>query len=513
MLVDFQYLNYNKKLAVSFVNDLGNIEIKYITWEDPFKYEVCGESDPYKEQIYRSWDNKPIKKVPSTMPDRYSVYEFLDSLPADEKDVIFKYNNPNTYFIDIETATDELGYSSPDDARTEIQSISIVYDDKIVLLGVKDLSEKQLKNIIKNTNEHIKKFGVEYKLKYIKYNDEFDMLQSFFERMSKKMSCITGWNFLDYDWKFLVNRAKKITKTVNGKEKSINYSECSPTNKMSTIWNTTYEVPSHKLIYDYMLLYKALDQSIKIKESNSLDFVSENVLGLKKIKVVDKAGKPISLMKLYESDFETFMFYNAVDSVLVQLIHNKMRYIDTIFGIGTLAKIKLMDVYSYQNNSLGALAITEGVLRSRFREQFNIILFKDKNRQNFGSAFIEGGYVKEPVKGLNMWVACYDFASLYPTTQREFFIAPENYVGKTSINDEEYCVSNDGKKILIDKNIHVVLSNGSVFIKRNSPTIDMLSSLYNERKADKKVMMGKKKELAEVEKQIKKLKQELAEAI
>lgn len=513
MLVDFQYLNYNKKLVVSFVNDIGNIELKYIPWEDPFKYEVCSDSDPYKEQNFHSWDNKSIKKVPSTMPDRYSVYEFLDSLPDDEKEVIFKYNSPNTYFIDIETATDELGYSSPDDARTEIQSISIVYDDKIILLGLKDLSEKEQKNIIKNTNAHIKKFGIEYKLKYIKYNDEFDMLQAFFERMAKTMSCITGWNFLDYDWKFLVNRAKLISKTVNGKERKINFAECSPTVKMSTIWNTTYEVPAHKMIYDYMLLYKALDQSIKIKESNSLDFVSENVLGLKKIKVVDSNDKPISLMKLYETDFEKFMFYNAVDSVLVQLIHNKMRYIDTIFGIGTLAKIKLMDVYSYQNNSLGALAITEGVLRNRFREQFNIILFKDKNRQNFGGAFIEGGYVKDPVKGFNMWTACYDFSSLYPTTQRQFFIAPENYVGKVGINDDGYCIANDGKKIMIDKTIHVVLTNGSVFFKRNSPTIDMLSSLYNERKADKKVMLQKKKELSDVEKQISKLKQEIKENI
>jgi DNA polymerase elongation subunit (family B) len=243
-----------------------------------------------------------------------------------------------------------------------------------------------------------------------------------------------------------------------------------------------------------MEIYKKLDTSIKIKESNSLDFVSENILGLKKIKVEDIHGKPISLQKLYETDFERFIYYNTIDSVLVQLIHFKMRYIEIIFGISAVAKISAMDTFSVRGNGIGSLAITEGVLRDRFREMHNVIFFKQKNNTtNQILNSIEGGYVKEPVRGMNRWVACYDFASLYPTTQRQFFISPENYLGILDGFDNNYYVDflTSDKKLIIPDEM-VVLSNGCVFFKRKSATIDMLECVYKERKADKKISLSER---------------------
>ena len=113
------------------------------------------------------------------------------------------------------------------------------------------------------------------------------------------------------------------------------------------------EMPSHKMIFDYMQLYEVCDTSIKVKESSSLDFVSSKLVGVDKIKY---SG---SLQTLYEDDFETFMYYNAVDSVLVQKIHEARNYISIIFAISSLARIKLVDVISQMNNALASLAITE----------------------------------------------------------------------------------------------------------------------------------------------------------
>lgn len=77
------------------------------------------------------------------------------------------------------------------------------------------------------------------------------------------------------------------------------------------------------MIFDYMQLYEICDTSIKVKESSSLDFVA-NKLSRWKIKY----NGP--LQKLYEDDFETFMYYNAVDSVLAQKIHESRNYISII---------------------------------------------------------------------------------------------------------------------------------------------------------------------------------------
>lgn len=103
MLVDTQYLTNSKKLIVSYVDETGEIKLKYYDWDNPMKYTTCDDNDKYKHPVYKSWDGKSVKQIEVSHPDRYAIYEFLDALPEDEKEEIFKYNLPKIYFIDIET--------------------------------------------------------------------------------------------------------------------------------------------------------------------------------------------------------------------------------------------------------------------------------------------------------------------------------------------------------------------------------------------------------------------------
>ena len=501
MLVETQYLTNSRRLVVSYVDKTGDIKLKYYEWENPMKYVVCDDNDKDRHPTFRSWDGKSVKQVEVSHPDRYAIYEFLDSLPEKEREEIFEFNLPKIYFIDIETEIID-GFPEAKDAPTRVLSISIVYDDKIILLGLRDMPQDMQDRIINNTNKYFEKFSADYKFKYIKYDDEFDMLYAFFYKMVPKMPLITGWNFLNYDWLYLVNRSRKLFKTINGKEYRIDPAVSSLTKRMNKIWSTDYEVPAHRMIFDYMQLYEVCDTSIKVKESSSLDFVSSKLVGVEKIKY---SG---SLQKLYEDDFETFMYYNAVDSVLVQKIHESRNYISIIYAISALAKIRIVDVVSQMNNALGSLAITEGVLRNRFREMDNIVLFRDDTKGE-GESTIAGGWVKDPVVGMNQWCVTYDFASLYPTTQRQFYIAPETFVGVRDENNPEYC--DNGRKIDLDK--HVICVNGVVFEKRLSPTLRMLEDVYADRKKNKNIMMDKKDELKKVNDEIKALEAELSGSI
>lgn len=497
MLIDCQYLTNSKRLVVSYVDDTGDIKLKYYEWEQPTKYVVCSDDDIDKHPQFKSWDGKSVKLEQIDRPDRYSIYEFLDSLPQKEKDEIFEFNLPKIFFVDIETEIVD-GFPDAETAPTQVLSISVVYDDKIILLGLKDMPEDMQQRIKDNTNKYFKKFGADYKFKYIKYEDEFDMMYNFFYKMIPKMPLITGWNFINYDWLYLVNRAKKLKKFVNGKEYKIDPSVSSLTRRMNKVFGTEYELPLHRMIFDYMQLYEICDTSIKVKESSSLDFVSNKLVGVEKIKY---SG---SLQRLYEDDFETFMYYNAVDSVLVQKIHESRNYISIIFAISSLAQIKITDVVSQMNNALASLAITEGVLRNRFRDQENIVLFKGERNteENVG---IAGGWVKDPIVGMNQWCVTYDFASLYPHCQKQWYIAPENFVGLQSSKDPQVCDNG----VRINKDEHVVCVNGVVFRKRNSPTIQMLNDVYFDRKKNKKMMMQKKDELKKIMDEIKALESEL----
>ena len=508
MLIETQYLTSSRKLVASYVDKSGDIKLKYYDWENPMKYVTCEENDPQRHPSFKSWDGKNVKQIEVDRPDRYAIYEFLDALPQDEQDELFEYNLPKIYFIDIETEIvdgfpeaadikDAEGNVTKEGASTQVLSISIVYDDKIILLGLKDMPEDMQDRIHKNTNKYFEKFGADYKFKYVKYDDEFDMLYAFFHKMTPKMPIMTGWNFLNYDWLYLVNRSRKVTKWMDGREYRINPAESSPLKRMNKIWGTEFEVPMHRMIFDYMQLYEICDTSIKVKESSSLDFVSSKLVGVDKIKYTG------SLQKLYEDDFETFMYYNAVDSVLVQKIHEARNYISIIYAISSLSRIKIVDVVSQMNNALASLAITEGVLRGKFRELDNIVLFKEGKSD--GDATLAGGWVKDPIVGMNRWCVTYDFASLYPTTQRQFFIAPENFVGVQDPKKLTHC--ENGREIDLDK--HVLCINGVVFEKRMSPTLIMLEDVYADRKKNKNIMMQRKEDLKKVLDEIKKLEAEL----
>ena len=567
MLVETQYLINTKKLVVSYVDKTGDIKLKYFDWDNPMKYVYCEENDPQRHPTFKSWDGKSVKQIEVNHPDRYAIYEFLDALPESEREEIYEYNLPKIYFIDIETEIvdgfpqaadikDAAGNVTKEGASTSVLSISIVYDDKIILLGLNEMSEDMQTRIINNTNNYFKKFGTEYKFKYVKYDDEFDMLYAFFYKMIPKMSLLTGWNFLNYDWLYLVNRSRKLSKWANGKEYKIDPAVASLTKKINKAWGTEYELPAHRMIFDYMQLYEICDTSIKVKESSSLDFVASKLVGVEKVKYVNSIYKLLddsviegyrfksgdicrpdgdilymydgidrieftkdkfqkwkhlfkevnvsNLQKLYEEDFEIYMYYNAVDSVLVQKIHDARNYISIIYAISSLAKIRIVDVVSQMNNALGSLAITEGVLRNRFREMDNIVLFRGEKSEEGGPG-IAGGYVMEPITGINQWVVTYDFASLYPHCQLQWYIAPENYVGSKDKNNPEFCTN--GLKIKPDE--HVVCVNDVVFRKRNSPTIQMLNDVYSDRKKNKKIMMDRKDELKEVLDEIKKLESEI----
>ena len=489
MLVDCEYKIGSKTLITSYVDKSGDIKLKHFKWDNPQSFVACEDTDPYKHQKFKSWDGKSVKLESSTRPDRYALYEFLDSLPQKEKETIFEYNLPKIFFVDIETEIiPEIGFPEASTAPTRILSISVVFDDKIILLGLRDMPEDMQLRIKDNTNQYFNKFGTEYKFKYVKYDSEYDMVFAFFNNMVPKMPVITGWNFLNYDWVYLCNRARKL---------GIDPAISSVTKRLNKVFMSDQEIPAHRMIFDYMQLYEICDTTIKVKESSSLDFVSKKLIGVDKIKY---SG---SLQKLYEDDFETFMYYNAVDSVLVQKIHQAKDYISIIYAISSLSKIKVVDVVSQANNALASLAITEGVLRERFRHE-DIVLFRGE-RSDLENEGIAGGWVKDPVPGLNQWVVVYDFSSLYPHVQMQWFIAPENFVGVQDPHNEGYCLN--GNKI--DLNEHVVCVNGVVFRKLVSPTISMLQDVFMDRKKTKKSMMIKMTELDNVLKEIKQLEMEL----
>ena len=489
MIVDYEYRN--SKLIVSHIADNKQIKLRYYNWPNPSKYIITEDNDPQRDGRYVTWNGNSVKKVPTKNPNRYAVYDFIDELPQEEQDILFQYNEPEIFFVDIENEIIDKK-PAPHLAESAILSISIVHKNKVMVMATDDLSKDKIESIEKDINTYFSKFGGGYSFQFVRSKNEYEMILNFFTKIVPKMPVITGWNFTEYDWVFLVNRARKL---------GIDPSCSSLTGVLREPYNpenkkvSYVELPNHRIIVDYMELFKKWDTSIRVKESIGLDFVSDNVLGIKK---VNYEG---NLKTLYQNDYTKFIFYNAVDSILVQKIHEKMKLVDILYGISTLSRVKIQDSYN-------TLPVTEGILRRKLKREKNVILCKlERDQREITDEGVSGGYVKDPVKGMSHWASCYDFASLYPTSMRMFNISVDSYKGVIS-QDRSYVLFNN-KKIDLEPT-DIILLNGAVFRNETGVVNQVMTDIYGDRKKYKGLMTQDAMDLDELKREEAELVKELS---
>jgi len=216
-------------------------------------------------------------------------------------------------------------------------------------------------------------------------------------------------------------------------------------------------------ILDYMQLYDKYDRSVKVKESNSLDYVSGQVLNLNKIKFQG------SLQDLYEQDFVKYIYYNVVDSILVYYIDQKLKSMEVLL---TLASITKMPLYK----AASPVSVTEALIARKLAEQNRRVASEGKEGGEKDGKFA-GAYVKQPKVGFYQGVSAFDFASLYPSIMRQFNISPDSYKEIIPISQIPERKKNKDE---------IVCSNGVVYDKKDSILKQILSDLYGQRKDYKK---------------------------
>lgn len=448
---------YRKYLAISYINENGGIDFLEIPIDDSemYNYSVSSKKSKNTDPDFKDMFGRCVKRdYISSINDLsyYRVIQIVESQPDDIKNKLFGHYIPKIYFIDIETDSKD-GFPDPDVADKEVLSISISYGNNVVVMGLKDLNKNEVLDVGNRINEYTKS-KENIKFHYIKFNSEYEMLTTFFYKFIQKMEVISGWNVLKYDWKYLINRSSKL---------DIDYHKSSPSLKMVS----SDKIPMHRLVVDYMDVFKKYDRSVPVKESLSLDFISDVVLGIKKIKYKG------ALSGLYDNDFKNFILYNAIDSRLVQMIHEKLKVIEIHFSIANSTGVECYRTFS-------AIKLIENLLVRYFLER-KMVIIDDKNRfdrKNDSNDVIKGykgAFVFEVKQGVYNWVSTLDFSSLYPTIMRQFNISIENFVNRYP--------ESEVKELLKDENFKdIVTSSGSVFKRDDSVTKQILTDFYSKRK-------------------------------
>ena len=448
MILDIE--QRDNDVIISYYDTEGKVAFKRYNIDKFRNWYVCDQKDRGASNEFKNWDGRPVKLGPARQFNKFSLVYFLDNLPEKDKEEIFAYNMPKTYFVDIETEIVD-GFPKAEEAKSRILSFSIITPErKAIVLGLEDMSAESIQKIEDDTNKHFTGYDQDWEFKYHKFKSEYDMVYTFLYKFMPKFPMMTGWNFINYDWQYIFNRCKRL---------QIDVEDASITKKL----DRNDGRPLHMGILDYMQLYDKYDRSVKVKESNSLDYVSGQVLDVKKIKYTG------SLQDLYRDNFVKYIYYNVVDSVLVYYIDQKLKSMEVLL---TLANITKMPLYKASS----PVAVTESLMARKLSEM-NMRIGQENKEDGQKDGQYVGAFVKEPVTGFYEGVSAFDFASLYPSIMRQFNISPDAY--KEIIPQSEIAERRKNKD-------EIVCVNGVVYDKKDSILKQILAELYGQRKQYKK---------------------------
>ncbi len=459
----------DRQLWVSYFNLDGKTRFKTydLKPEDMFNWEVCDEGDTKADSKMKNWDGRPVKKVKSRWLNKYRIIEYMDQLSFSDRELIFGYHFPRTYFVDIEVEVTD-SFPEPSKAANPVTTICIVTPEKqCIVLATKDLDNQTQTKIQKQIDEHFKDIDDDFSFTFKCFKSEYDMMSTFMMSFVQKFPMMTGWNYIKFDWQYIINRCKKL---------GIDIGSASPIGRNFG----RDEFPCHVGVMDYLDIYAKWDRTVDIKEDFKLDTVGEAVVGIKKVKYEG------TIQDMYEKDYPKYVFYNVIDTALVYLIHQKIKTMDIALTIAHMTQISIFKAAS-------PVAITEALLAREFLTR-NLVMAKDPKAPPSKREQFEGAFVKEPITGMHNAVAAFDFASLYPSIMRQMNVSPESFKKKVSPEKRK---EEEG-----DNNI--VSVTGAVYDTERSILKDVLTRLYSQRKEYKTESFRLQQKAYDLEQELKK---------
>jgi DNA polymerase elongation subunit (family B) len=311
----------------------------------------------------------------------------------------------NVAFYDIEVDFDpERGYASPEDAFMPITAIAVHLQwlDTLVCLAIppKTLSMEEAK-------KQVEEFP-----NTILFETEAEMLDTFLN-LIEDADVLSGWNSEGFDIPYTVNRVTKVL----SKEDTRRF----------CLWNqmpkkreyekygksaVTYDFVG-RVHLDSLELYRKY--TYEERHTYRLDAIAEYELGKTKTQYEG------TLDQLYNNDFKKFIEYNRNDTMLLDDLDKKLKFMD-------LANTLAHECTVLLQTTMGAVAVTEQAIINEAHKRGMIV--PNRNRDPNLNTQAAGAYVAYPKKGIHEWIGSLDINSLYPSAIRALNMGPETIVGQ-----------------------------------------------------------------------------------
>lgn len=461
MILDYAYNKGFRELSVSYVQDNGQ---KSLMKFNVHKFKSWKECTSGK---FTNWDGRQCEEQWVESPDKFDIKTYLEeNLSEENKNKLLGKVAPRLYTWDIEVVSDE--FPEPSEAKYPVVTISVCSPEcNVIILGTKDLGDNGSEYLNNNfgkyisTLEYFKKLNLPApSIKYIKFNTEKEMILYFLKHVVAKVPVIAGWNSMLFDWQYIQNRCKWLGININDSSVNNMTDRKSYTDLKDN--KVVLEIPKHTVMLDMMDVIGTYDYVVMpIKEALSLDYIAHESLGVNKIQYEG------TLYDLYFDDYQKYVFYNAIDSVLVQLIDKRFKTLQNIYTQALYCKERIGLAFS-------KIAVSEALVFNYFHEQ-GIKIIPNRNR-DIDRGNLQGAYVRVPTPGKHKYVCCNDFASLYPSTIITCNLSFENFLGNNFTEkeleefrkDPNYFVSVTGQVYKNDKDYAFKVIQSTLKANRNT---------------------------------------------
>lgn len=240
---------------------------------------------------------------------------------------------------------------------------------------------------------------------YYHDKNEKQLLEKFIEFWrSKKIDIVTAWN-LDFDMGYILKRCENLGIDPN---------------LLSPVGRVEYKNPKRIRVHgitllDYIALYK------KFSFTPQPSYKLENV-AMAEVKE-GKTKYEGDIFTIWKTDWNLFVEYNIQDTVLIQKMDKKRKFINLAIKLATESLVPI-------DRCMTTTAIVEGYILKTIHKK-NKILPDRPNKLDFDyiedddeDDELEGAYV-EAHPGFYKWLMSFDVESLYPHMIMMYNISPE----------------------------------------------------------------------------------------
>ena len=212
---------------------------------------------------------------------------------------------------------------------------------------------------------------------------------------NRRPDLISGWNFVDFDWDYLLGRFEQLDDLNEHRLSDIG-------------WVNGYQTERKVDCLPAFDMMDAYCDKMSWSEwrSSALDYVSKSVLGVGKM-------PNVKITEAYEDSRNELVAYNIMDTMLCVAIDRLEGVHEFFYELAELSQVQIYDTFS-------EMRLVDGYLMSRADDDEILPTMEEKDIPENA-----GGLVLDPSDGVQDWVGVVDLKSLYPSVIITWNISPE----------------------------------------------------------------------------------------